>query len=317
MSDVQTWIDKMARLAIDIIGSTRNQTYVNQEILAKGELNKIKKNKIGALILGKRPSTGGDILPLSSTPVRNDLFNFIQAFQQNMTEMGGSDEQRISGQSSNKTLGQDELASVGTQIREGGLQDRLRETLVQESYKWGDLIKMYSNAELHFAITAKDFASPAVAERMLIDPKTGEKTEERWVDFMTQNNPLSIRHYMEGDFDYNINIYEAQKMDRQSLRREYDEITATYSVPQVQQALLQQGKRFRFDKVAEARANTMEFLNADDLIETLDPQQQAAIQATQALEKSGGVVPPELGGADQEVNVEETEQPQEGQPIGS
>ena len=172
---------------------------------------------------------------------------------------------------------------------------------------------MYSNAQLNFAITAKDFAHPAKAERMLIDPETGEKTEQRWVEFMTENNPLSIRHYLEGDFDYNINIYEAQKLDRQSLRKEYDEITATYAAPQVQEALLQQGKRFRFDKVAEARANTMEFLNADDLIETLDPQQQAAIQATQALQKHGGVVPPELGGVEESQEQTENQNQEAGQ----
>ena len=48
--------------------------------------------------------------------------------QQNLTEILGMDEQMISGKSKNDTLGQDELARVGTKIRESGIVDKVHDS---------------------------------------------------------------------------------------------------------------------------------------------------------------------------------------------
>lgn len=72
-----------------------------------------------------------------------------------------------------------------------------------------------------------------------------------------------------------------------------------------------QGKRIRMDKLSQEIAKTFEVIDAEGLIENLDPQQQAAIQATQVLQKTGGVVPSELGGMNQESEINELPQTQE------
>ncbi|MEK0326069.1 MAG: hypothetical protein QQN63_10235, partial [Nitrosopumilus sp.] len=214
------------------------------------------------------------------------------------TEVMGSTNQRVSGSSSNKTLGQDQIADVGAQIREGGNLDRVREWMIDQSMKEGEILKQYSNAQLHLQITPRDFS----------DPQTGQRIETQWVEFMTERHPLPLRHSLQGEFDYDVNVYEAQKINKPNLRRELSEAILTASNPQVRQDMLEKGKRIRTDILVEKWGENFEMINLKDFVETLDPEQQAAIQASQVLQQTGGVVPEQLGGVKESVETQPQEQ---------
>lgn len=300
-SNVQEWIDNVVNLQLEIIGKMRNQFYINRNLFDKGKSVDFEKNRIGGILEGNRPATNGDIAEISSKGVPPDMFNILGLFQQSATEILGSTEQRVSGKSKNDTFGQDKLAEMGGQIREGGLLDRVRDWLIAQSHKEGEMLRQFSNAQITLEISPRDYADPNIAQQVMA----------RLVEFGTPLHPLSLRHYLQGQFDYRVNIYEAVKPNNPQRRREYMELMGLFAQPQVTQELLMQGKRIRMDKLSQEIAKTFEVIDAEGLIENLDPQQQAAIQATQVLQKTGGVVPSELGGMNQESEINELPQTQE------
>src|SRR3990167_6002702 len=154
----------------------------------------------------------------------------MSTLQQNVTEILGSDEQMVAGRSKNDTLGQDELARSGTKARDSATQDRVRDWMINQLRKEGTLIKQFSNAELHIQVTGKDFINPQ-----------GESVESKWYEFMTPDNPLGAKHYLQGEFDYDISIEDAIKPNRQVQRQQLMEMLQLVSLPQVQDSLLQNG----------------------------------------------------------------------------
>ena len=294
-SRTQEWIDNVANLQMELVGKLRSQFYVNENILSLGQKEAFEKNLIGGIIFGKRPAGAGDITEMSSRGMTADLFNMLGLFQQNVTEILGADSQRVSGQSANKTATQDQLASQGSQIRESGMLDRIREWIIRGARLEGQFIKQFSNAQLHLEITPKDYR----------DPETGQRIENFWVEFMTQNNPLPLRQYLEHQFDYDTNIYEAPKPNTLVMRQQAMEAISTLAP--LQPALLQSGIKVDIGALAKIIGTSFEHIDSDSFIEELDPQQQAAAQAAQVLAQNNGVVPQELGGFNQEVQ----EQPQE------
>ena len=294
-SKVQEWIDNVVNLQIDILGKARNQHYVNKKILNPGQDKAFQQNKIGGIVFGNRPASAGDIMEIASRGVSSDSFNILALFQQNLTEITGANEQRISGVSKNRTLGQDKIAELGNQIREGGLLDKTRDWMIDQARKEGQFLKQYSNAQLNLKITPKDFT----------DPETGRRIEETWVEFKTPRQPLPLRFYLEGEFDYDVNVYEAVKSDNPEIRKQLFE--ALNVLAPLQDVFVQEGGRVRLLELAQAIAGTFDAVDIGQFIEKLDSRQQAALQAMQVLQKSGGVVPPELGGG----TMEQEQVPQE------
>lgn len=284
-SQVQERIDNIASLQYEIIARMRNQIGIDENSLAKGQKEALERNKLGGIVLFNRPLTAGNFGNISSTPVTADLTNLLQIAQNNLTEVMGANEQLVTGQSKNKTLGQDQMAQLGTQIREGGNLDRVREWLISQKRKEGALLQKYSSASLKLKITPQDFA----------DAKMGQKYKPFVVPFMTEANPNPLNKYLGEDdtmYDYTLNVYEAVKPDKKVLAQEYDEFIATYSNPLVDNALLERGYRARLDLVARKRAETFEYIDGEAFLEQLDPMQQAAIQTTRMLQQGGGSLPP-------------------------
>jgi len=277
----QEWIDRITNLILDVMGKHRSQHIVNRDALMPGEYDNFQKNVRGGVLQSKRTLLPGDVVEIKSSNVQADLFTTLTAFQQNVTEILGADEQRISGKSKNRTLGQDELAAVGTQVREGGLVDKVRNWMIHQSQIESEVLKQYSNGPLHVQITKRDFA----------DPLSGAPIENKWVEFFTENQPLPLRQSLEGEFGHRINIYEAIKPDKRAIKAEIDEAILTYSNPVVRDAMLQEGIRIRLGELARARASMSENIDIESLIEELDPEQQAAAQVSNILMQSGGVPP--------------------------
>jgi len=283
-SQVQERIDNIATLQYEIIARMRNQIGIWEDSLAKGQKEALERNKLGGIVLFNKPLSSGNFANIASQPVTPDLTNLLQIAQNNLTEVMGANEQLITGQSKNKTLGQDQLAQLGTQIREGGNLDRVREWLIDQKRKEGKLLQKYSSASLQLKITPQDFH----------DAQVGQKYKPFVVPFMSQANPNPLSKYLGDDdtmYDYTLNVYEAVKPDKKVLAQEYDEFMTVYSNPIVENALLERGYRPRLDLVARKRAETFEYIDGESFMEQLDPMQQAAIQTTRVLQQRGGELP--------------------------
>ena len=255
---------------------------MNEKILAPGQKKAIEANKINGIAWTNKSFSAADVQQLNSSSVSNDLPYLIAALQQNSTEILGTDEQTIAGKSKNDTLGQDKLANIGTQIRESGMLDKVRDWMIKQANIEGRLIKQYSNAELHLQITGKDYS----------DKLSGRLQEDKWVSFMTPENPLGLKHYLNGEFDYDLNIYEALKPDKDNLRKQYLEAITVGSNPIVQDSLLQNNKKLRIDLLFESALKNFENIGDYEIfLETLDSMQVAAIQASKVLMQNGGQVP--------------------------
>lgn len=287
-SQVQERIDNIATLQYEIIARMRNQIGIWEDSLAKGQKEAIERNKLGGIVLFNKPLSAGNFANIASQPVTADLTNLLQIAQNNLTEVMGANEQLITGQSKNKTLGQDQMAQLGTQIREGGNLDRVREWLIDQKRKEGRLLQKYSSASLQLKITPQDFH----------DAQVGQRYKPFVVPFMNEANPNPLSKYIGGEdgddsmYDYTLNVYEAVKPDKKVLAQEYDEFMTIYTNPLVENALLERGFRPRLDLVARKRAETFEYIDGDSFMEQLDPMQQAAIQTTRLLQQAGGALPP-------------------------
>lgn len=289
----QIKLNDLASLYVELIARSRNMLAVNRKALSAGQYEALEQNLIQGILSFDRDITPGVFQDIKSSPVSNDLPNLMNIIQQNITEVMGSDEQMVSGNSKNDTLGQDELARVGTKIRESGMLDRVQDWMVDQLRKEGTLIKQYSNAELNLVITGKDYS----------DPVTGERVEDKWVEFMTENNPLGAKHYLQGEFDYDINVEEALRPNKQLQQQQYLKLIEL--TPTIQQSLMPNA-RFRTDLLIKAMLGTFEGIPSPELlVESIDPRQAAAIQASEFLMsgKSGIQMTPDVAGEEPKGDV--------------
>lgn len=297
----QRWVDEIASRYVEIIGRSRNQHYVNQDILAPGQKENFVKNMIGGLIFGRRQASQGDIVEIKSTPANQDINIIMSLLQQDITEKLGADPQKISGMSKNDTLGQDKIAAIGTEIRESGMLDKVRDWLIAQDHGMVGVLQRHSGAQLNLNLTPNDFATQEVAQRYMGGaPKLP-------ISFRTPEQPMPLSHYTANDsYDLIINVYEAVKPDKKEIARELDEFMLEYSNPMIENAMLERGKRVRLDMVAEERAKQFEYINAQNFIEQLDSMQMAAIQTRQMLMKGSGQQgsPPQAKGPTSSQGVE-------------
>ncbi len=280
-SQQQIKLNDLASLYVEQVARATNMLAINEQALAPGQAAALEQNLVRGILKLKRPLTPGELTQIVSTSVSNDIPNLMGLIQQNITEVLGADPQLVSGHSENDTLGQDELARVGTKVRESGALDRVRDWEISQLTKEGILIKQFSKAELHVKITGKDYANPM----------TGECVEDKWMSFMTPENPMGAKELLQGDFDYDIDIEEAVKPNKENQRKALTELLTVAINPQFDQALLPK-MRFRKDLLVRKLVGTYEALgNPDMFLEKLDARQAAAIQAMNALTQGGGQVP--------------------------
>lgn len=275
-SQVQIKLDKLASKYVELMARSVALTYINEKAFAPGSRRALEDNVLQGIIFGTKPITQGDLQAFNGGRVPPEMGQLMQALQANITEIMGSDEQAIAGRSKNETLGQDELARSGTKTREAGMRDRIADWLTDQFRKEGTLIKQYSNAELHIQITGKDYT----------DPMLGEKVEDKWVEFMTERNPLGAKHSLQGEFDYDIDVEELVRPNKQVQQQAYERILQT--LPNVEGMLLQDNSKIRTGLVVKEWLKTFDGIgNVDRLIENLDPQQVAAIQTSKLLMEGG------------------------------
>jgi hypothetical protein len=279
----QRWIDEIASRYVEMIGKTRSQHFINEDILAKGQSKEgFLKNLIGGIYWGKRPAMNGDIVEIKSSQITPDIQTIIKMLDEQVTGILGADSQRVEGRSTNDTLGQDKLAAIGTEIRESGMLDKVRDWMIAQGECEIDVLKKHGGAELKLQMTSQDFHTQEAAQQTL----GGDK--KRMLEFRTQNQPLPMSAFTQND-DYSllINVYEAVKPDKKELAREYDEFMGTYSNPMVLDALLQNDVQPDLGLVAEERAKLFEYLDSTRFMKKLTIEQKTALQVQKMVMQSG------------------------------
>lgn len=277
-SQVQMKLDNLANMYVQLIARSAHFIAINEKNLNPGQVAALEKNILRGILKFRGPITPGDLQSFQSGQVPADMQNLMVLLQANTTEIMGTDEQLVAGRSKNDTLGQDELARMGTNIREGGMQDSVRDWMIDQFRKEGSLIKQYSNGELHLVITGKDYS----------DPVMGQRTEDKWVEFMTESNPLGAKHSLQGEFDYDMNIEEAVKPNKKTQQAAYEKLIPIASNPQAQDALLQDNMRLHVGSIWKEYLKTFDGIgNVERFLEKLNPVQKAAIQTAKLLQGSG------------------------------
>lgn len=276
-SQVQQHLDNMATLFIRTVDRVRNQVLVNQQDLAPGMKNALESNKTGGIIYTNKPINPGTFQAIQTAAVQNDLPLLMGLVQQNLTELMGTDEQLIGGKSKNDTLGQDELARVGTKVRESGMNEKVRKWMIKQFHAEAYMMQNYAQAPVDLKLTQKDYSNTPVGTQM----------KDQFVSYGTPNNPVPLKTEIQGKYDYDMNVYEAVKPDKKVLQEEYVRGIELFSKPEIQQAGVMSGVKYRVDKLAEGYAENFEYIKSRDFVETLDPMQQAALQTTMMMMQSG------------------------------
>lgn len=277
-SQVQTKLDSLANMYVQLVARSANFIAVNEKALSPGQMDALEKNLIRGILKFKNPLNSGDISSFQSGQVPADLERLMSMLQGNITEIMGADEATVAGVSKNKTLGQDEIARMGTKVRESGMQNRVQDFMIDQFRKEGTLIKQFSTAELNLCITGHDYS----------DAVTGETVEDKWVSFMTEQNPLGAKHFLQGEFDYEVNVEESLKPNKQAQQQQYEKMLVTMAGEGIEDLLLQDGYRLRGGLIAKRWVETFEGIgNPDMYLEKLNSMQMAAIQARKMLMQSG------------------------------
>jgi len=177
------------------------------------------------------------------------------------------------------------------------MKDRIRDWMIAQLRKESVLIKQFSNSELHVLVTGKDFA----------DPLTGEKVEDVWHSFMTDDNPLGAKSYLHGELEHDFNMDDVRRPTKAAMREALIAVLNLDSNPASQDANLQAGFRVKRDKLFVDTIGTMDnIINPESYVERLDPNQIAAIQVQKLLMASGGKTPQSEGR--EKLQLEQTKQ---------
>lgn len=279
---VQDRIDKLASLFYETVARSRNMLFINKTHLEKGTIDAIEQNKIQGIALVNQLNAG-TFQHAQSPSVTNDLPTLITLAQQNLTEVMGSDSQRTTGKSKNKTLGQDELAAQGTQIRESGMQDRVKDFVIKQFEMEGELLKQYCDAELKLEITGEDFADPIMAEEM----------QKQQVEFMSMQNPIAARRYIESvEYNFDMNVEDVIRPDREKIMNNIERVIAFTTNPIVEQSINEDGFKVKTGALSREWMKQVESLgNTRKYLEPIDSMQLAAIQTKRMLMQGGGSQP--------------------------
>lgn len=274
---VQEKIDKMASMFYEKVARSQDITLINTNDLEKGQLEAIQENRIRGIVVTNKPINSGTFAHVQSPSVQNDLPLLMQMSMQNLIEVMGADQQLVSGKSKNKTLGQDELARVGTKIRESGMQDKVRDFIIAQFRKEAALLQQYSQAELEIEITGEDFSEPIMQE----------KFKRETVRFMKMENPIAAKRFIEGEYEFDVSVEEAIKPDNENIRAGIEKILITYA--NLKPMLMDNSKILRTDYLWERWLQTFDFLgNTKKFMQELDSEQLAAMQVKELILNSGG-----------------------------
>lgn len=244
-SKQQRHVNYLTTLQFNVINKFRNQTGINENALSEEGKLAIKTNAIGGIVGFKTP-VNGNIAPLVSAPIPADLFNVGQLMTENLQECLQVAGLRSGNSQNEPTLGQDQLKDFGNSLGTSGMQDKVREFVIDQATKLSQMIKQYATAPSLVPIVGMD----------LTDPQTGKLITQQWLEFGTAENPITLKQTVAGDYDCEVDIKSAQKPDDAAKLKLYNEMSANIlQNPLIPQGLSEQHKKIDMAKFVQGWFN--------------------------------------------------------------
>lgn len=272
----QKHVNYLTTLQFNVINKFRNQTAINEKALSEEGERAIKENSIGGIIKFKQP-VAGNIAPINSAPIPADLFNVANIMSENLQECLQVAGLRSGGAQNEPTLGQDQIKEFGNTIGLSGMQDKVREFVIDEARKLSQMIKQYATAPSLVPITGVD----------LKDPQTGKLVTDEWLEFGTPEQPITLRQAVAGDYDVDVDIKTAQRPDDATKLKLFgDMANMLFTNPMIGQVLAQAQDKINWGKFLKGWFDAYsEYIpEAGTFIEKMSQQEimQAQAQAKQA-----------------------------------
>lgn len=293
-SQTQTKLDRLASMWLELVARSTHLIAVNEKALSPGQADMLEKNLLRGILKFKQPMQPGDLQSFSSSQVPADLQNLIGSLQQIVTEVLGADEQMVAGKSQNDTLGQDELARIGSKMRQSGMQDKVRDWMIDQFRKEGTLLKQFSNAELEVIISGQDYFN-----------QKNNDVQDQVVGFMTMGdpmrgippNPLGAKHFLQAEFEYDMSVEDAMKPNKAIIQKQLERMIEVGQTPQAQMALLEDNCQFKVGLAYKEWFKNVDGLgNTERFFEELNSLQKAVIQTRMMLMNNGQMGQPKGAG---------------------
>ncbi len=267
----QKQINYIATLQGTVIDKFRCQTAVNEKALTEQGKRALQRNELGGIVTFKEPPLT-HIAPLASTPIPADLFNVLNIMQDNLQEILQVSGLRMGSAEAEDTATQDKLKDFGNQLGISGMQDKVREYVMEQATKCAQMIKQYSTGRTLVPIVGVD----------IINPSTGKPVTQEWLEFGTPENPVTLRQVVAGDYDVEVDIKSAQKPNEAIQLQMFEGLMT--KLPQYETMLAEQGKKINWDKALTRWLGLYKELvpSAESIVETMTPQERQSLDQRRA-----------------------------------
>jgi hypothetical protein len=269
------------------IDNIRNQHIVSEADFTESGLKTLRHNDIGGLVTAKGKLAGAGAVPLQSAPMDPNIFNNIANVREYLklimfvsgSKMGGPESDLATVERSKE---------LGNALRSGGLQDAIRDFMVdQVKHRVRNILKLGS-PEMMVTLTGEN----------IINPFTGAMLSPGTMVEIGGENGLELDEIIKGDLDldyvYDIDIVSAQRPDYPVVRKQLMEGIKIGSA--ASGALSQNGKKFRIDLALEDLFSTFDAIpDAQKYIQDLSEEEKQLLEQTQIANMMAGGPTPEAG----------------------
>lgn len=265
--NLQRFEDYILTLWKEHIRKHKNTTIYDGKAFDDTDRAKINNNEIGLNLFtkeGKVPSVAAQ--SIGSTPIPRDLFAVQEVISQNIKEILSVVGARRSGASENETLGQEQIADYGNQLRSEGIKKHVRSFLKKQGKRFLQDLKQFATAPSLFKVTGLN----------LIDPESQQPVTEKWVEFNTDRAPELLKDVIPQDLDIDLDITDTSSRNMPVIRKQLQEFVQGTVIPLIPK-LQTEGKSFNAYRFIKKMGESFETIdNFDQFFD--DIQMPAPIQ---------------------------------------
>jgi len=274
------------------LDNLRNQHLVDFSQLDETGVKTLRANVIGGIVGTKGPITGGIAQPLQSAMMDRNLFANIDNVRQYLNLIISSTGGKTGEDSKLATI--ERSKAMGDALRSSGMQDRIRDFVVDQIRQLIRNIIVLGNPEMMLKITGRN----------LVFPRTGERIESGTELQLGGEKGYALNDIITGDIDtdfvFDVDITSAQRPDFPVIRKQLAEGIALAA--QLQPVLQQENSRVNFTELMKDYYSTFDAIpNADKYIENIPETERmptmpmgmpgAGVPTEQSLEASAVKVP--------------------------
>lgn len=260
---VQREIDYIMSMWFENLSKFRSMTYINGKLFSNPSQARLtlEMNPIGALLIGDRPATSGDLMNLASTPMPNDAFGMLSVLQTNLQEILTVTGAKMSGQSELDTATQEKIAEMGNQTRTAGMKDKIKEFIIDQARKLTQQIQQFDTVPKILKVTGIN----------LQDPETQQYISDEWVKF--GNGEKDLKDVVQGEYDFDIDFTQVMSKDLPVIRKQMAELAQIAS--NLEPLFQRQGKTFDAVEFFKDMTRNFETIsNPEKYIKDVHPQGQ-------------------------------------------